>query len=385
MTFLKTRQMLEDQEEKELARFACKAALSLGREVDEVEHEYRTCFQRDRDRIIHSKAFRRLEYKTQVFVNHEGDHYRTRLTHSLEVAQISRTVARILRVNEDLAETIALAHDLGHPPFGHSGEKAMNEVMLGKGGFEHNRQSLRIVTILEQRDIRYPGLNLSREVLEGLAKHFSEYDSPEGKEFSRTGAPSIEAQIANYCDEIAYNNHDLDDGLRSHLITLEQLSEVSLWHENYLVQKELLPDAPVEVLKTQTIRNIINTLVTDLIHNTVLNIQARGIETLEDVYQNGEQLVSFSDEIKEKNTELKRFLFSNLYRHWRVERMADKAGRVIKNLYEAYQNHPNILPKFVYLPKGEDPTRYICDYLAGMTDRFALEEYRKLFDPETKV
>ncbi len=382
---IKTREEYESQEAHVLAAYACLSKKSEGRRYGEEEHPYRTCFQRDRDRIIHSKAFRRLEYKTQVFVNHEGDHYRTRLTHSLEVAQISRSVARMLRVNEDLAEAIALAHDLGHPPFGHSGEHVMNQLMKAAGGFEHNRQSFRIVTHLETRSPLYPGLNLSLEVLEGLTKHFTEYDMPDGRDFQRLREPGIEAQIANFCDEIAYNNHDLDDGLRSHLIDLTQLKEVEIWQINFDKVQKKFPGVNPDIQRVQTIREIINTLVTDLVQTSSANIENKKIKDIADVYQHGKNLVGYSETVKSQNTELKRFLFNNMYRHYRVERMAEKAERIIRDLFEAFTKNPNIIPSGLGLARDEDPTRYICDYIAGMTDRYALEEHDKLFNPHAKV
>ncbi|MGH7830741.1 MAG: deoxyguanosinetriphosphate triphosphohydrolase, partial [Candidatus Binatia bacterium] len=337
------------------------------------------------DRIVHSKAFRRLEYKTQVFVNHEGDHYRTRLTHSLEVAQISRSIARMLRLNEDLAEAISLAHDLGHPPFGHSGQDVMDHLMKEHGGFEHNRQSLRIVTVLEERYPNFPGLNLSHEVLEGLSKHFTDYDLPDGREFHREGQPNLEAQIANLSDEIAYNNHDLDDGLRSGMIHLDQLQEVELWREVYTQVSSIHPGMSKKVMLHQTIRRLIDLVVTDLIHQTLKNIQAQNITGLDTVRRAPRPLVTFSDEVFRKTKQLKKFLFKNLYRHYRVERMADKASRILKDLFNTYLQNPKILPPEVQKRHSADPHRAICDYIAGMTDRFALEEHQKLFDPHARV
>lgn len=358
----------------------------MGREYPQEEHPYRSRFQRDRDRIVHSKAFRRLEYKTQVFVNHEGDHYRTRLTHSLEVAQISRGIARMLRLNEDLAEAVCLAHDLGHPPFGHSGQDVMNELMKDRGGFEHNRQSLRIVTVLEDRYPQFPGLNLSFEVLEGISKHFTDYDLPDGRGFHREGQASLEAQIANLSDEIAYNNHDLDDGLRSGMISLEQLQKVEIWQELYEKVDAELPQIRLKVKVHETVRRLINRLVTDLVEQTMRNIEAGAVHSLEDVRKAPHSLVGFSEELRPKNAELKKFLFKNLYRHYRVERMADKAERILRDLFRAYTNNPKILPPWIFERAGrEDPLRAICDYIAGMTDRFALEEHRKLFDPHARV
>ncbi|KAB2840568.1 deoxyguanosinetriphosphate triphosphohydrolase [bacterium] len=383
---LQTRQELEAWEEKTLAPYASHSAHSMGREYPQDEHPYRTRFQRDRDRIVHSKAFRRLEYKTQVFVNHEGDHYRTRLTHSLEVAQISRSIARMLRLNEDLAEGICLAHDLGHPPFGHSGQDVMNDLMKDKGGFEHNRQSLRIVTVLEDRYPHFPGLNLSFEVLEGISKHFTDYDLPDGRGFHREGQPSLEAQIANLSDEIAYNNHDLDDGLRSGMITLAQLRDVEIWQELFERVEAELPEARLKVKVHETIRRLINRLVTDLVEHTMAGIESLNVKTVDDVRKAPRQLVGYSEKLRGKNAELKKFLFKNLYRHYRVERMADKAERILRDLFRAYTHNPKILPPWVFERAGsDDPMRAICDYVAGMTDRFALDEHQKLYDPHARV
>lgn len=383
---LRSRQEIEEIEKNYLGPYAALSALSRGREYPEEEHPLRSRFQRDRDRILHSKAFRRLEYKTQVFVNHEGDHYRTRLTHTLEVAQISRSIARMLKLNEDLAEAICLAHDLGHPPFGHSGQDVMNELMKDEGGFEHNRQSLRIVTVLEKRYPGFPGLNLSFEVLEGICKHFTEYDLPGGREFHREGAPSLEAQIANLSDEIAYNNHDLDDGLRSGMITVGQLREVEIWEELFQKVKKKFSDSSLKVQVHQTIKRLINLLVTDLTEQTMQNLESKRISSLDDVRKVPEGLVSLSEKIKKKNTELKRFLFKNLYRHYRVERMADKAERILTDLFNTYLHNPKILPPEIFENSGdESQKRIICDYIAGMTDRFALDEHEKLFDPHAKV
>jgi dGTPase len=382
----RTRPEIETFEKQYLAPYACASLESAGREYEEPEHPFRTRFQRDRDRVIHSKAFRRLEYKTQVFVNHEGDHHRTRLTHSMEVAQIGRSIARMLGLNEDLAEAICLAHDLGHPPFGHSGQDVMNELMKDHGGFEHNRQSLRIVTVLEERYPKFPGLNLTFEVMEGISKHFTDYDLPEGRGFHREGKPSLEAQIANLSDEIAYNNHDLDDGLRSGMITLEQLREVVIWQALYDKVEQDLSGASKKIRVHETIRRLINYLVTDLIQQTEKNLEEHNIQSVEDVRKAGKSLVTFSKETKQTSAELKKFLFKNLYRHHRVERMADKAGRILTDLFQAYLNNPKILPPEVFSrSQGDDSHRAICDYVAGMTDRFALDEHQKLFDPHARV
>lgn len=383
---LRGREEFEKEEIQQLAPYACLSAKSQGREYEESEHPFRTCYQRDRDRVLHSKAFRRLEYKTQVFVYHEGDHYRTRLTHTLEVAQISRSIARMLRLNEDMAEAICLAHDLGHPPFGHSGQDVMNELMKGKGGFEHNRQSLRIVTLLEKRYPSFPGLNLSFEVLEGISKHFTDYDLPDGRLFHREGQPSLEAQVANLSDEIAYNHHDLDDGLRSGMINLAQLKEVELWQEAFAQIQEELPGQPERVQIFQTVRRLINRVVTDLVECTSETLESQGIDSLDKVRDYPKGLVGFSKDLQEKITQLKRFLFKNLYRQYRVERMADKAERILTDLFSAYIHNPKILPPYVYeRTQAGEPERAICDYIAGMTDRYALEEHQKLFDPHERV
>lgn len=383
-----TREQYETQERERLAPYGCQAAASQGRAVPEPEDPYRTVFQRDRDRIIHSSAFRRLEYKTQVFVNHEGDYYRTRLTHSLEVAQISRAIARTIRCNEDLAEAIALAHDLGHTPFGHAGEEAMNRCMAEHGGFEHNHQSYRTVTLLEHRYPEFPGLNLTFEVLEGIVKHSSEYDAPKAiPGFVGTGFPTVEAQIVNLADEIAYTNHDLDDGLQSGMLTLDGLSTVGLWRTTADQVRSAYGDLPTKPLKHQIIRRLIHRFITDLLAETTDRIDARSIRTFADVRRTGKELVAFSSALAPQIGELKSYLFKHLYRHYRVVRMADKAQRVIVDLFNAYRKNPQMLPAEYYeqICGDQPPERLICDYLAGMTDRFALDEYRKLFDPQEKV
>ena len=362
---MRDRREYEEWEQKFLAPYAMKSAESEGRDFPQDEPPYRTAYMRDRDRIIHCAAFRRLEYKTQVFVYHEGDHYRTRLTHSIEGSQIARTITRALRLNEDLSEAIILAHDLGHTPFGHSGEVVLNRLMKEHGGYEHNRQSLRIVTLLEDRYPEFPGLNLTYEVREGLAKHQTSYD--------------LEAQIANLADEIAYTNHDLDDGLRSGLITLEQLKGIELWRKFYEKEK-----GSEKIKIRQAVKSIINAYVTDLVTQTEENLKS--IKNMGDVRSSKPKLVGLSEKFDKKSRELKGFLRENMYKHYRVERMADKAERILENLFKTYLKNPKILPPEVYekVKKGESE-RTICDYIAGMTDRFALEEYKKLFDPHEKV
>ncbi|OGQ64253.1 MAG: deoxyguanosinetriphosphate triphosphohydrolase [Deltaproteobacteria bacterium RIFCSPLOWO2_02_FULL_55_12] len=373
-------------ESQRLAPYAAKSGASRGRKYPEAEHPFRTPFQRDRDRIIHCHAFRRLEYKTQVFVYHEGDHYRTRLTHTIEVAQISRTIARALGLNEDLAEAIALAHDLGHPPFGHTGEDALNSLMEGHGGFEHNAQSLRIVQELEKKYPAFSGLNLTFEVREGIVKHSSEHDRPGvNSEYEKGKSPCLEAQIVDIADEIAYNNHDIDDGLSSEMIEPETLGEVAIWQEHLSEVKRQFPKEPFKVLTSQTIIKIINAQVTDLVESITRTIEEEGIGSLEDVRAR-KTIARFSLGMEAKNRELKRFLKANLYTHHRVIRMADKARRILRNLFTVYMREPKLLPPKTCMEiERIGKERVICDYIAGMTDRFALDEFKKLWDPYEKV
>ncbi len=370
-----------------LAPYAMKSKDSKGRRFKEPEHPFRSSFQRDRDRIIHCNAFRRLEYKTQVFIYHEGDHYRTRLTHTIEVAQISRSIARALGINEDLSEAIALAHDLGHPPFGHTGEEVLNHLMEGYGGFEHNLQSLRIVENLERRYPAFRGLNLRWEVREGIVKHSSEHDRPEVlKEYQPEKAPCLEAQIVDIADEIAYNNHDIDDGLSSSMLDLKDMEDVELWQRNYERIKEKHPEGDSKINKAQTIISIINKQVTDIVNEILKNVRDHNIRSAEDVREIGYPVAVFSEVMKKKNGELKIFLKENLYNHHRVIRMADKARRILRKLFNVYSREPRLLPPHVYASMEQTgKERLICDYIAGMTDRFALEEYKKLFDPYERV
>jgi dGTPase len=380
------REDLERREQEILAPYAVKSAHSGGREYIEEEAPFRLAFQRDRDRIVHSTAFRRLEYKTQVFVNHEGDHFRTRLTHTLEVAQIARTIARSLQLNEDLTEAIALAHDLGHPPFGHAGERAMNEMMQPYGGFEHNQQSLRIVEVLEDRYPEFPGLNLTWETRDGLKKHQPRFLPLTVNSPAIAVAPSLEAQITDYADEIAYNNHDIDDGLTSQMIDLESLREVPLWEEHFLPIQCRSHQAPDKIQWRQTVRAIINSLVMDLCTETLRKLANSSLNTSEDVRHVPQPLVGFSQTMEHKNAELKLFLLEHLYRHYRVIRMAEKARRIIHDLFKVYADTPRQMPpSFATRITAEGTPRVICDYIAGMTDRFALEDHRKLFDPQARV
>ncbi|MFH0799036.1 MAG: deoxyguanosinetriphosphate triphosphohydrolase [Pseudomonadota bacterium] len=383
------REEYEQREEQVLAPYAAKSGKSRGRKYSESECPFRACFQRDKDRIIHNGAFRRLEYKTQVFVNHEGDYYRTRLTHTLEVAQISRGLARTLRLNEDLTEAIALAHDLGHTPFGHRGERVLNELMSGHGGFEHNRQSYRVVTLLEKRYPGFPGLNLSSEVLEGILMHEGEYDAPNtaGIDDRSLAHPSLEAQVVNVCDEIAYMNHDLDDGLESGMIDFDDLDGVKLWKMTIDAVRKDFPDIQPKIIKNQTIRRLIHLLVTSLQSEAKGRIEANGIRGVDDIAKCSGPIVAFGNAMAALTRELKDFLFGNLYRHWRVERMAEKATRIVTALFETYLSNPKVLPPSLErsIRTEGDAERKICDYLAGMTDRYALAEYSKLFDPNERV
>ena len=374
--------------EKNLASYALKSSNTIGRKYKENPPKKRTEFQRDRERIIHSTAFRRLEYKTQVFVNHEGDMYRTRLTHTIEVAQISRAVARALRINEDLTEAISLSHDLGHTPFGHAGQDILNECMKSFGGFEHNIQSLRIVDKLENVYPNFSGLNLCFETREGILKKCNKARAEKigdvANRILNKEQSSLEAQVTNLCDEIAYNNHDIQDGIRAKKIFLEQLEEVPIFENQMGITLEQYPKLSKSKIVNETVRRIINLLVTDLISNSENNILEQNIETPMDVKNCDRQIVEFSEKIKIESMTLKRFLHKNLYQHPDVKMMTDKAVNVISNLFEAYLNDINLLPK-EYLKynlekiNNKSKERVISDYIAGMTDRFALEEYKKLY------
>jgi len=378
---MRTREELEELELKTLAPYAVKSRYSRGREYPEDEHPYRTAFQRDRDRIIHTTAFRRLEYKTQVFVYYEGDYYRTRLTHTIEVAQIGRTIARALGANEDLVEAIALAHDLGHTPFGHSGEEALHELMAQHGGFDHNRQSLRIVTKLERRYPEFPGLNLTWEVREGLAKHVTEYDKGTAEDYEPDKSPTLEAQIVNVADEIAYNSHDLDDGLRAGILNPIALMELTIWRE-IVEELGINVNAFDDMARHRVIRRLINHEVSDVLAETSKRLQEVKPQSPQDVRNLGYNIVGFSERMERRNRELKDYLMEHFYRHHRLVRMMTKAKRVIVELFNTYVSEPRQLPESTRARLAEDNLyRVVCDYIAGMTDRFALQEYRKLFDP----
>jgi dGTPase len=376
-----------------LAPYAVTEDCSRGRRYAEPAPAMRSEFQRDRDRIIHSAAFRRLEYKTQVFVNHEGDLFRTRLTHSIEVAQISRSIARALHLNEDLTEGIALAHDLGHTPFGHAGQDALNACMQDYGGFEHNLQSLRVVDELEERYAEFPGLNLTYETREGIIKHCSRKHAESlgelGQRFIKRQQPSLEAQLTNLGDEIAYNSHDVDDGLRSGLISVHDLAEVTLFRQQYeTVRSKYTSLSPRRTIH-EVVRRLINCQVVDLVENSMKNLEQARPADIGAVRAHGEPLISFSDAMREQNLELKQFLRKNLYRHYRVHRMSAKAVQTITALFEAFNADIRLMPdeaqkksRELEATHGRDGrARAVADYIAGMTDRYAIAEYERTFNP----
>jgi dGTPase len=375
---LRNRKAFEAEELERLAPYAARSAESRGRVVEEPEAAYRTVYQRDRDRIVHSAAFRRLEYKTQVFIYHEGDHYRNRLTHTLEGSQIARTIARALRLNEELTEAVILAHDLGHTPFGHAGERVLAELMREDGGFDHNRQSLRTVDLLEERYPGFRGLNLSYETREGILKHGSDWPHP--VPIPEAGAqPGLEAQVADYSDEIAYTVHDLDDGLRSGLLNQADLKCVRLWNETHQRVLDELGAAPPRVLRAQTIRALVDRLVTELVEYSAQRIDASGVGSIEEVRRTRERIIGFAPELDEIRLELKRFLNKALYEHPRVAEPSDRAAEAIRDLFAIYRATPDLLPKHVQARIELDgEARAVADYVAGMTDRFALEERERL-------
>ncbi len=374
-----------------LAVYAANPETTLGRRFDEPASQLingvnvRNAFQRDRDRIIHSTAFRRLEYKTQVFVNHEGDLFRTRLTHSLEVAQLARGIARTLNLHEDLTEAIALAHDLGHTPFGHAGQDALNACMKDYGGFEHNLQSLRVVDKLELRYAEFDGLNCTFELREGILKHCSIKNAQQlgdvGQRFIDKTNPSLEAQLTNFADEIAYNNHDIDDGLRSGLINIEQLKSEELFASQLEIVQAKYPKLEQRRLIHETIRRMINILVVDLCQTSAQNIAALNPQTIQDIRQ-APYLISFSANVTKQNLALKQFLRKNLYHHYKVNRMSAKAMRIIRELFEVFFDDITLMPTEHQVNAQIDKPRAVADYIAGMTDRFAIREHRRLFAVE---
>ena len=385
-----TREDLERREDIWLAPFAMRSGQSRGRKVQEGEHRYRTAYQRDRDRVIHTTPFRRLDYKTQVFVYSEGDHYRNRLTHSIEVAQIGRTLARTMGCNEDLTEAICLAHDLGHPPFGHEGEHTLNDLMGDYGGYDHQKQTFRILTELERRYEDFNGLNLTYEVLEGVVKHDTDYDVVDAQDFCPQERGTLECQLSNLADEIAYNTSDLDDGLRSGILHPEAVAELSVaqlvW--DTFAEEEIGRDLNDDLTRHRFIRRLVGIQVTDAADATQRAIEDAGIETLADLRAMPGNVSAYSTDLAERNQELKRFLFANFYRHYRVVRMAAKADRTIRELFGAYIEQPLQLPFDVQARVDESNDglhRVVCDYIAGMTDRYIILEHKRLYDPEVRV
>jgi dGTPase len=374
----RSRQDYEAEEDERLAPCAARSAQSRGRLFPEPEHAYRTAFQRDRDRIVHSRAFRRLEYKTQVFVPHEGDHHRNRLTHTLEAGQLSRTIARALRLNEELAEAIALAHDLGHTPFGHAGERVLAELMKAHGDFDHNRQSLRIVDLLEEHYPAFRGLNLTYETREGILKHGCHWEHPLPVPDAAL-QPSLEAQVADCADEVAYTNHDLDDGLRSGLLRIDDLDGVALWRETRRAASERLGSVSDHLVQAQTIVALIDRLVTDLIETTARRLEASGAASIDEVRGTRGRIVGLSPDLAEGLADLKSFLFENLYHHREVLASNQRAVAAIGALFEAYRADTGLLPRHVQARFEVDgEARAIADYIAGMTDRFALTEQQRI-------
>lgn len=375
------RKILEEREKKILSSYAVLSGNSKGRQYKEEEHPYRTVFQRDRDRIVHSNAFRRLEYKTQVFVNHEGDYFRNRLTHSLEAASIGRTIARCLGVNEDLTECIILAHDLGHPPFGHAGESALNELLKKSGGFDHNAQAVKVVEFLETPYTKFRGLNLTWEVREAMRKHSKKYKVE--KEFLPNSLPSLEAQISEFADNIAWSAHDIDDSLKSNLVSLDDLREIALIKEIF---KQINPSDDISILRKQIVRRFIDIVVSDLVYTTSKRIEDKKIKSVEDIKKQKSFLLSFPTSLEKKFNELDKFLYDKFYYHYKLVSMAEKAKFFIMKLFNAYMNNPKQLsPQYYTLLKFQSVEKTVADYICGMTDRFAQEEYKRLFFPFEKL
>ncbi len=376
-----TRRDFEDRELRELAPYAAKARESRGRVHPEPEHAYRTPYQRDRDRIVHSTAFRRLEYKTQVFLTHEGDFFRTRLTHTMEVAQIARTLARALNLNEDLTEAVALAHDLGHTPFGHSGEEALRELMADHGGFEHNRHGVRIIDHLEHPYPQFRGLNLTYEVREGIAKHATQYDHPAVEGFDDT-PPPLEGQVVEIADSIAYDSHDLDDALAMGIISAGDLEDLAIFQQAAADFEKSLADLSTDQRIRRIAKLLIDVMVSDLIGATEREIAGAGVESVGDVRAAGRRLVHLSEGLEAKARELEAFLMDRVYRHYRLVRMTTKAKRFVVRIFEALRANPDQLrPDYRRRADTDGLERVIADYIAGMTDRFAQNEYRRLYEP----
>ncbi len=378
------REQLENMESAMLAPYALKSEESKGRIYPESESATRTAFQRDRDRIIHTRAFRRLEYKTQVFIYYEGDHYRTRLTHTLEVAQIGKALARGLGANQDLTEAICLAHDLGHSPFGHAGEWVLRDLMEGHGGFNHNSQSYRVVTEIEQRYPDYPGLNLAYETREGIIKHETDYDHSEENDYAPGRRASLEAQIANLADEAAYNAHDLDDGLRADFFKMSELDELAIWQR---LRRNIgwTTGEFTETIRHEMIRELVGISVGNIVSTTDKRLTENGIDSPDGIQLHDSNIVGYDDQMHAETKELKKFLLTKMYRHYRLMRMQVKARNFITDIFNAYVDEPQMLPAKTQLKLDQFPVqRVVCDYIAGMTDRYALEEWERLFMPNER-
>ncbi|MDD5456553.1 MAG: deoxyguanosinetriphosphate triphosphohydrolase [Candidatus Margulisbacteria bacterium] len=382
------RKYYENLEQKNFKPYAVISKFSKGRKFAEEADQYRTVFQRDRDRIVHSKAFRRLKYKTQVFVIFEGDHYRTRLSHTLEVAQIARHIARMLGINEDLVESISLAHDLGHTPFGHAGEEQLDDLLQDAGGFEHNLQSKRIVELLENKYPDFPGLNLSQEVLDGLMKHFTPFDHPANTLEKDIVHPSLEAQVVNLADQLAYVNHDLDDGIASGILNMDELvTEVDLWREAQISNEHQYKNFNAEQIRFLNVRYLINLMVLEAVHYSTKRIKDLNIKTLQDVYSSDERIVDYSAGFKKRVIDLQTFLYSRFYNDYRVLRMSIKGKRFIKDLFDQFNTNPELMPKtdFQKIENGENQKRVIADYISQMTDNFVVEEHKRIFEIEKEA
>ena len=386
---LVTRVDLEQREDQFLAPYGMRSSASRGRVYAEEEHPYRTAYQRDRDRIVHTTAFRRLEYKTQVFVYSEGDHYRNRLTHSIEVAQVGQTMARALGGNEDLTEAICLAHDLGHPPFGHVGEATLNDLMKNFGGYDHQRQTYRILTELEQRYPEHPGLNVTYQVREGVVKHDTDYDVVDARNYWPEERGTLECQLSNLADEIAYNTSDMDDGLRSGILDPAAVLQLAIAQKVLTsLGDSLTVDLRNPMVRYRFIRRLVGLEVGDVINATQQNLAQAGVATLADLRALPTNVADYSTEFQQLNGELKQYLFKNFYRHYRVVRMASKAERTLRDLFHAYVQEPLQLPPEIQQRAQSHPggcERVVCDYLAGMTDRYAIQEHKRLFDPEERA
>jgi len=381
-TMLLNREALEERERRTLAPCAVHSGTSRGRRHPEPEHAHRTAFQRDRDRIIRCTAFRRLEYKTQVFINHEGDHFRTRLTHTIEVSQIARTLARALNLNEDLVEAIALAHDLGHTPFGHAGEQALKDLMKDHGGFDHNRHGLRVVEHLERPYEAFPGLNLTYETREGLAKHQTTHDVSHAADYEPDRRSSLEGQVVDVADAVAYDSHDLDDGLAEEMITGDDLKQLRLWDRALAHAAKRVGGDPADLPPRRIVKLLIDLEVMDLLRTTTDRLTEANPRSVEDVRNQASRLVAFSDDLAAAKRELEQFLTEHIYRHYRVARMMTKARGFLEQVFRAYIANPQQLPPEHHARiEAETLERTVCDYVAGMTDRFAQNEYLKLFMP----